>query len=116
MRDAIESVQWYPEAGPFGAPCSQLERSEVLPIAFMDNIHSFLSHGSTEQAVRALAKTAELYSQVLVSYGLLVKWKPGKTEALLAPRGKGASVAADHLKRVEGETYSPLEDIQGHGL
>ena len=105
-----------PRAGPFGAPCGQLERSEVLPIAFMDDIHAFSSHGSAEQAVRALAKTAELCPQVLVSYGLLVNWKPGKTEAMLALRGKGASVAADHLKRVEGVTYLPLKGIQGHGL
>ena len=79
----------------------------------MDDIHAFSSHGSAEQAVRALAKTAELCSQVLISYGLLVNWKPGKTEALLALRGKGASVAADHLKRVEGVTYLPLEGIHG---
>ena len=76
----IESVECYPEAGPFGAPCGQLERQEVLPIAFMDDIHAFSSHGSAEQAVRALAKTAELYSQVLESHGSLINWKPGKTE------------------------------------
>ena len=103
-------------AGQLGAPCGQLERLEVLPIAFMGDIHAFSSNGSAEQAVRAHAKTAELYSQVLGSYGLLVYWKPGKTEALLALRSKGASVAAEHLKRVEGVTYLTLEGIQVHGL
>ena len=68
LRDEglIESVEWYPEAGPFGAPCGQLERLEVLPIAFMDDIHPFSSHKSAEQAVRALAKTAELCSPGII--------------------------------------------------
>ena len=69
-------------------------------------------HGSAEQAARALAKAA----QVLESFALLVTWKPGKTEAMLALRGKGAAAEATHLKRVEGVTYLPLEGIQGHGL
>ena len=82
----------------------------------MDDIHAFSSHGSAEQAARALAKTAELYSQVLELFGLLVNWKPGKTEAMLALRGKGVAAAATLLKRVEGMTYLPLEGIQEHGL
>ena len=82
----------------------------------MDDIHAFSSYGSAEQAVRALAKTAELYSQVLEPYRLLVNWKPRKTEALLPLRGNGASVAAEHLTRVEGVMYLPLEGIQKHGL
>ena len=100
----IDNVEWYPEARPFGAPCGQPERLEVLPIAFMDDMHAFSSHGSAEQAARALTKTAELYSQVLESCGLLFNWKLGKREALLALRGKGAAVAAKHRKRVEGVT------------
>ena len=112
----VDSIEWYPDAGPFGAPGGQIERLEVLPIVFMDDIHAFSSHGSTERAARALAKTTELYSQVLESIGLLVNWKPGKTEAILALRNKGAAAAATHLKRVEGMTYLPLEGIQGHGL
>ena len=103
----IDRVEWYSEAGPFGVPCGQPERLEVLPIAFMDDIHAFSSHGSSEQAARALAKTAELFSQVLESYGLLVNWKPGKPESLLALRGKGAAVAATHLKRVRATRGHP---------
>ena len=116
VEGLIDSVEWYLDAGPFGAPCGQSERLEVLPIAFMEDIHAFSSHGSAEQAARALAKTAQLYSQVLESFGLLVNWKPGKTEAMLALRGKGAAAAATHLMRVEGATYLPLEGIQGHVL
>ena len=62
----------------------------------------FSSHGPAEQAARALAKAAELYSHIL--------------EAMLALRGKGAAVAATRLKPVERVTYSPLEGIHGHGL
>ena len=116
VEGLIDSVEWYPDAGPFGAPGGQIERLEVLPLAFMDDIHAFSSHGSADRAARALAKTTELYSEVLESFGLLVTWKPGTTEAMLALRNKGAAAAATHLKRVEGATYFPLEGIQGHGL
>ena len=61
----IDSVEWYPDAGPSGAPCGQSEQLEVLPIALMDDIRAFSSHASVEQAARELAKTAELYFQVL---------------------------------------------------
>ena len=117
LRDEglIESVEWYPVPGPFGAPCGQLVRLEVLPIAFMDDIHAFSSHGSAEQAVRALAKTAEMYSQVLESYGLLVNWKPGKTEALLALRGKSLGCSRPSQARRRSDVLAARRH-PGHGL
>ena len=88
LRDEglIESVEWYPE---FGAPCGQLERLEVLPVAFMDDIHAFSSHGRPKQAVR----TCTDCWAVLTSLGVIRfagYLKPGKTEALLALRGKSS--------------------------
>ena len=85
------------------------EQVEVLPPTFFDDMVVLLEAPTPEGLVSSLSQATSLAIACAAKLGFLVNFRPGKTEAVISLRGRGALALREDLAReVVGDHWGEL--------